>query len=155
MRLSGHLSKKIIIYKGTEQGHPLSPELFKIFVSNSDFSPLQEYISYPYFTNASPPPPPPPSSQFHHGINMMPRSTNIAEGWHHGFNTMLSCNHSTLFKSLEALKKEQNLTRMQLKELVRQAAKWIRYDDRIQKLCSSFNRQTNVVNFLKKVAYVC
>ena len=91
----------------------------------------------------------------------LPRSSNIAEGWHHGFNIMLSCNHPTIWKFMEALTKEHNLIRMQLgrmrqlEEPERRAAKWIRYDDRVQKLCDSFNRQTNVVNFLKKFANVC
>ena len=84
----------------------------------------------------------------------LPRSSDIAEGWHHGFNSMLSCNHPTIWKFMEALKKEHNLIRMQLgrmrqlEEPERRAAKWIRYDDRIQELCDSFNTQKNVVNFL-------
>ena len=62
---------------------------------------------------------------------------------------------------MEALKKEQKLTTMQLgrmrqlEEPERRAAIWIRYDYRIKNLCGSFNRQTNVINFLKKVAIVC
>ena len=32
IKLSGHVSKRFTIRKGTEQGHPLSPELFKIFL---------------------------------------------------------------------------------------------------------------------------
>ena len=62
---------------------------------------------------------------------------------------------------MEALKKEHNLIGMQLgrmrqlEEPERQAVKWIRYGDRVQKLCDSFNIQTNVVNFLKTVANVC
>ena len=120
-------------------------------------------------THGLAPAPVPPSSQFNHGINMMPPSCGCldppilqtAEGWHHGFNSMLSCNHPTIWKFMEALKKEHNLIRMQLgrmrqlEEPERRAAKWILYDDRVQKLCDSFNRQTNVVNFLKKVANVC
>ena len=38
IKLSGHVSKEFPIRKGTEQGHPLSPELFKIFLY--DMSPL-------------------------------------------------------------------------------------------------------------------
>ena len=34
IKLSGHLSNKIKISKGTEQGHPLSPDLFKIFLND-------------------------------------------------------------------------------------------------------------------------
>ncbi len=32
IKLAGHLSNKLKIAKGTEQGHPLSPDLFKIFL---------------------------------------------------------------------------------------------------------------------------
>ena len=38
IKLSGHVSKSIPIRKGTEQGHPLSPDLFKAYLS--DLSPL-------------------------------------------------------------------------------------------------------------------
>ena len=43
IKLSGHISKRIQIKKGTEQGHPLSPDLFKIFLS--DLSPLLDLES--------------------------------------------------------------------------------------------------------------
>ena len=49
IKLSGHLSKKINIRKGTEQGHPLSPDLFKVFLS--DLSPLLDYPNCPYLSN--------------------------------------------------------------------------------------------------------
>ena len=45
IKLSNHISNKIPINKGTEQGHPLSPDLFKIFIS--DLSPLLEQASCP------------------------------------------------------------------------------------------------------------
>ena len=45
IKLSGHLSSKFEIRKGTEQGHPLSPDLFKIFIS--DLSPLLEFTNCP------------------------------------------------------------------------------------------------------------
>ena len=38
IKLSGRLSNRINVKKGTEQGHPLSPDLFKIFIS--DLTPL-------------------------------------------------------------------------------------------------------------------
>ena len=91
----------------------------------------------------------------------LPRSTNMAEGWHHGFNSMLSCTHPSMWKFLDALKKEHNLIRMklvrmrQLEEPERRAAKWIKYDDKIQRLCDSYNRHTSVLEYLKKCANVC
>ena len=51
IKLSGHLSNKFKILKGTEQGHPLSPELFKIFLS--DLSPLLEIKECPLLSNKS------------------------------------------------------------------------------------------------------
>lgn len=45
IKLCGHLSDKFPIKKGTEQGHPLSPDLFKLFLS--DLSPLLEFKSCP------------------------------------------------------------------------------------------------------------
>ena len=37
VKLAGHLSKKFKISKGTEQGHPLSPDLFKIFLHDLSY----------------------------------------------------------------------------------------------------------------------
>ncbi len=49
IKLSGHVSKRINISKGTEQGHPLSPDLFKIFIS--DLSPLLDRVSSTELSN--------------------------------------------------------------------------------------------------------
>ena len=38
IKLAGHLSNKFSIEKGTEQGHPLSPDLFKIYIN--ELSPM-------------------------------------------------------------------------------------------------------------------
>ena len=40
---------------------------------------------------------------------LIPRSSNIAEGWHHGSHSMLSCSNPTLWKFLDALKSERAL----------------------------------------------
>ncbi|NRB81926.1 MAG: RNA-directed DNA polymerase, partial [Saccharospirillaceae bacterium] len=45
IKMSGHVSKIISINKGTEQGHPLSPDLFKAYLS--DLSPLLEKQNCP------------------------------------------------------------------------------------------------------------
>ena len=49
IKLSGHISNKFKIKKGTEQGHPLSPNLFKIFLS--DLSKLLEIKDCPSLSN--------------------------------------------------------------------------------------------------------
>ena len=45
IKLSDHVSNKIPICKGTEQGHPFSPDLFKVYIS--DLSPLLEEPNCP------------------------------------------------------------------------------------------------------------
>ena len=41
---------------------------------------------------------------------LLPRSSNIVEGWHHGFHSMMGCTYPTIWKFLDCLTKEQNLT---------------------------------------------
>ena len=45
IKLSGHISNKFSIDKGTEQGHPLSPDFFKLYIN--DLSPLLEHTNCP------------------------------------------------------------------------------------------------------------
>ena len=55
---------------------------------------------------------------------LLPRSSNLAEGWHHGFHSMLSCNNPTIWKLLDCLKAEQSLTDVKLtRRLLRQPLK--------------------------------
>ena len=45
IKLSGHLSNPFEIKKGTEQGHPLSPDFFKLYIS--DMTPIFEFDNCP------------------------------------------------------------------------------------------------------------
>ena len=64
-------------------------------------------------------------------LMLLPRSTNIAEGWHRGFNSMMSCTNPTLWKFIDCLRAEQSLTDAKLtKRLLRErpeprGQKWI------------------------------
>ena len=51
IKLSGHLSNRFKVEKGTEQGHPLSPDLFKIFLN--DLSPLLNIDGCPVLSETS------------------------------------------------------------------------------------------------------
>ena len=78
---------------------------------------------------------------------MIQRSSNIPEGWHHGFHSMLSCSKPTIWKSLDCLKAEQALTDVKKtkrdgRELPEpRAPKWIRYDQQLQRIVSTSNEK--------------
>ena len=40
----------------------------------------------------------------------LPRSNNLVEGWHNGFQMLVGCSNPTLWTFLTALKKKENLT---------------------------------------------
>ena len=40
----------------------------------------------------------------------IPRSSNIAEGWHNGCSSLVGCAHPTVWKFLDALRQEQALS---------------------------------------------
>ena len=80
---------------------------------------------------------------------MIPRSSNIAECWHHGFHSMLSCSKPTSWKFLDSncLKAEQALTDVKKtnrdgRELPEPyAPKWIRYDQQLQRIVWTSNEK--------------
>ena len=49
IKLSGHISNNFNINKGTQQGHPLSPDLLKFYLS--DLSPSLEFKNCPELSN--------------------------------------------------------------------------------------------------------
>ena len=52
---------------------------------------------------------------------LLPRSSNIVEGWHHEFRSMMGCSNPTIWRFLDYLKKEQNLTDVKITQhLMRQ-----------------------------------
>ena len=54
----------------------------------------------------------PPSAWNHHdaSLALLPRSSNMAEGWHNGFRSLVRCSNPTIWSFLDALKLEQGLT---------------------------------------------
>lgn len=90
-------------------------------------------------------------------LMLLPRSSNIAEGWHHGFNSMLSCSNPTIWKFLDCLKSEQSLNDVRLtKRLMREAPeprapKWIRYDNHLQTIVDAYDEYTNKMDYLKAI----
>ena len=90
-------------------------------------------------------------------IMRLPRSSNIAEGWHNGFAQMLSCTNPSIWKFLDCLRSEQSLTDAKLtKRLLRErpeprAPKWIRYDQQLQRIVQSYDDYANKISDLKAI----
>ena len=42
-------------------------------------------------------------------LNYLPKSNNSAEGWHHSFQSSLTCDHPNIWVFLRILQKEQGL----------------------------------------------
>ena len=88
----------------------------------------------------------------------LPRSSNIAEGWHNGFKNLVGCSHPTVWKFLDSLKLEQALTDEKIaKRLNRDAPppripKWIKYDEDLDKIVNSYDSYSTVMDYLKAVA---
>ena len=89
---------------------------------------------------------------------LLPRSSNIADGWHFGFRSMLSCQNTSIWKFLECLKKGQRITAVKMtKMMMREEAeprltKWRRYDERLQRIIMSFNDYSTVAHYLRCIS---
>ena len=90
-------------------------------------------------------------------LMLLPRSTNIAEGWHHGFNSMMSCSNPTIWKFLDCLKAEQDLTDLKMTKRTMQelpeprAPKWIRYEAQLQRIVEKYDEYSDPMVFLKAI----
>ena len=88
----------------------------------------------------------------------IPRSSNIAEGWHNGFKTLVGCTNPTIWRFFDCLKLEQAITDHKISRHLnrdpppRREAKWIRYDERLDKVINDYDTYADVMQFLKVVA---
>ena len=75
-------------------------------------SDMEEFVAYfenTWVGTSAKPPTFDPWSWNHHDsvICGLPRSSNIAEGWHNGFKTLVACANPTMWRFLDCLKLEQ------------------------------------------------
>ena len=89
----------------------------------------------------------------------LPRSSNLAEGWHNGFRSLVQCSNPTIWKFLEALKLEQGLTDQKITDRLmrrpppQRAAKWIRYDSLLESFMQAYdNQEYEVIDYLSAVS---
>ena len=87
----------------------------------------------------------------------LPRSSNIVEGWHHGFKSMLSCTKPAIWKFLNCLKAEQTLTDVKMtKRLLQKSppprqAEWIRNDQQLKNIVDKYDEYTDILDFLRAI----
>ena len=87
----------------------------------------------------------------------VPRSSNLAEGWHNGFRSLVGCAHPTVWKFLDALKLEQSLTDLKITQhLMRQPLeprqpKWIRFDQRLNAVIENYDEYDDILTYLKVI----
>ena len=129
---------------------PLLPADMVSFISYFESILVGTFTTSPLFSHDM-------CNQHDASLMLILRSSNIAEGWRHGFHSMLSCSNPTLGKFLDPLKSEQALTdhklaRRKLRQLPEpRAPKWIKYDQRLQKIADDFESYTNVLDYLEAV----
>ena len=99
----------------------------------------------------------------HHMWNVLDRSaagstrtTNSLEAFHHTFNSLLSCQHPTVWKLLESLEAQQNISRSTIFKISRGdtfkcSAKERRRNKRIANLVAGYTRAT-ADDFLRGIA---
>ena len=63
-------------------------------------------------------------------LMLLPRSSNIAEGWNNGFASLVSCQNPTIWSFLECARKEQTITDMKIANILARRAfrrewKWV------------------------------
>ena len=73
---------------------------------------FKEYFERTWIGNQATPSVFPPEVWNHHNsvVACLSRTTNIAKDYHHAFLTLMGCKHPSIWKFLDMLKKEQDLT---------------------------------------------
>ena len=88
----------------------------------------------------------------------LPRTNNALEGWHRGFLQQVSSHHPTLWKFLDALKREQDLQDIHIAKLragsqtMKSNKKYRDLNERLKKLVTTFD-EYSVVEYLRTVAH--
>ena len=106
----------------------------------------------------------PPSAWNHHdaSLALLPRSSNMAEGLHNGFRSLVRCSNPTIWSFLDALKLEQGLTdqkiaeRLLLHPATPRSKKWVNLDNKLQEFINAYDNEQygSYVDFLSAVSSI-
>ena len=98
-------------------------------------------------------------NQFDAVLAKIPRSSNIAEGWHNGFSSMMGCKNPTLWKFLEVLKDEQVFTDVKLTKYNHREdpeprkKKWVNLDNRLSTFAETYEIE-EMLDYMKYIGNV-
>ena len=106
----------------------------------------------------------PPSAWNHHdaSLALLPRSSNMAEGWHNGFRSLVRCSNPTIWSFLDALKLEQGLTDQKIAECLLlhpappRSKMWVNLDNELQEFINAYDNEQygSYVDFLSAVSSI-
>jgi len=87
-------------------------------------------------------------------ISGLPRTNNYVEGWHRGFNNLLSSCHPTIWKFIEAIQKEQSLNEMKINQYIAGVVESSRKRkrDTIKQLVDDYENRDKL-EYLRGIAY--
>ena len=84
-------------------------------------------------------------------LMLIPRSSNIAEGWHTGIMGSTQCCHVPTLDSGSFWAPLSWHGESSVSSRAMLAPKWIKYDQRLQKIADDFESYTNVLDYLEAV----
>ena len=85
----------------------------------------------------------------------LPRSSNIAEGWHNGFRSLMGASNPTIWRFLDVLKMEQDITDWKISQKMMRRApppqepRWAEYDIELSRLINSYDDYDDKIDYLK------
>ena len=89
----------------------------------------------------------------------LPKTNNSVEGWHRGFMQQVSSYHPTIWKFLDALKREQDLNEINLEkinsgqEFKKTSKKYEACAARLKNLVTRFDDTTDILDYLRGIAH--
>ena len=91
--------------------------------------------------------------------NDLPKTNNLIEGWHRAFSQQVGAAHPSLWKFIDALKREQSLTEIKIaklnrgEECERSTRKYKESANRLKKIVDSFEEYEDEIKYLRTIAH--
>ena len=135
----------------TPQTYPASRDDFLLSVLRVNLASIGSSTTPPLYDH---------DSWNHHKASqtLLPRSSNIAEGWFNGFASLVNCHKPSIWSFLDCVKKEleQAITDMKIANILtrrpfKRAAKWEKFDADIQRIVDDYDNYGDDLEFLRAI----